>query len=102
MSDTNCIVTELVLASLRVHPSHTLSGLELQSMASATERQVRAAISALRRKGWMIVGDWGGYRFARDAAEVNAIIRRLEEQSRALQETAAVLRVASSLCFVRD
>lgn len=72
VSDTDCIVikTEIVLAALRNYPGKSLSSAELQTMAGATERQVRAAISRLRRGGWLIVGDRDdGYRFARNMAD---------------------------------
>ncbi len=56
---------------------------------------VRAAISELRRAGWLIVGDEAGYRFAKTIEEVNQVITNLERQERSLHEMVQVMREAA-------
>lgn len=95
MGDTDCIITETVLAALQNH-HRSLSGVALKVMVGGTERQIRAAISTLRRGGWLVVGDWSGYRFAQNVKEVEEIANRLEEQAKMLQETAQIMRVSAA------
>jgi hypothetical protein len=99
MSDESTVTIQLVIAQLRLHPFRPVSGIELQMTAQATERQVRAAISALRRGGWLIVGNWSGYHIARDMAEVAGTVDEIMQQVHALQEIVTAMTEAAALRF---
>ena len=93
------IASQIVLAALRVHPARTVSRIELAQLASCSERDVRTAISELRRQGWLVVGDAAGYRIAQDVEEVHQVVRALMTQIRSLQEVVEAMQVAASARF---
>lgn len=93
------LISMVVLAALRVHPSRAVSRVELDAICGCTDRAVRAAISELRRAGWLIVGNESGYRFAQNIEEVNQVIMSLERQERSLHEVIEAMREAAALRF---
>ena len=93
------IISTVVLAALRVHPTQMLSRNELRALSGGSDRMIRAAISELRRAGWLIVGDESGYRFAQNVEEVNQVITSMERQARSLHEGMEVMREAATLRF---
>jgi len=93
------IISTVVLAALRVHPARAVSRCELCALSGGSDRMVRAAISELRRAGWLIVGDEAGYQFAQNIEEVNQVITNLERQERSLHEVVEVMREAAVLRF---
>jgi biotin operon repressor len=96
------IASEIVLAMLRVHPARTVSRGELAQLAQCSERDVRSAISELRRAGWLIVGDATGYRIAQSVEEVHQVVRALTSQIKSLQEVVEAMQVAASVRFAVD
>jgi DNA-binding GntR family transcriptional regulator len=93
------IVSAVVLAALRVHPARKVSRCELCALSGCSDRAIRAAISELRRAGWLIVGDESGYWFARSVEEVNQVIMNLERQERSLHEIIEAMRGAAMFWF---
>ena len=93
------IISTVVLAALRVHPARAVSRCELCALSGGSDRMVRAAISELRRAGWLIIGDESGYRFAQNIEEVNQVIMSMERQERSLHEIVEVMREAAALRF---
>ncbi len=92
--------SQIVLAALRVHPGRTMCRTELAALAGCSERDVRTAISELRRAGWLIVGDAAGYRIAQNVEEVHQVVRALTSQIRSLQEVVEAMQVAASARFM--
>lgn len=73
---------------------------QLVSVTGCSDRIVRAAITELRRMGWLVVSlDGGGYRFAESREEVVAYLATVREQIRALEEVAASMEQAATLKF---
>lgn len=93
------ITSQIVLAALRVNPQRAVGRAELMALTGCSSREVRMAISELRRGSWLIVGDGAGYRFARNAEEVKRMISDLERQERTLQEVRQALTEAVRLRF---
>ena len=93
------MASQVVLAALRVHPTRSVSRIELSVLAGCSERDVRTAISELRRQGWLVVGDAEGYWIAQNADEVHQVLRALECRIESLQEVIAAMRAASYLRF---
>jgi len=91
-----------VLAALRVHPTRSVSRIELSVLVGCSERDVRTAISELRRQGWLVVGDVAGYRIAQNVEEVHQVVRALTSQIRSLQEVVDAMQMAASTRFEGD
>lgn len=92
-------VSQIVLAALRVHPARTVSRIELSALAGCSERDVRTAISELRRQGWLVVGDAAGYRIAQNVEEVHQVVRALTSQIKSLQEVVEAMQMAANVRF---
>jgi biotin operon repressor len=87
MSDESAgMIIERVNA--RLQGGQNVGGADLQATADATERQIRDAISKLRRRGVLVVGNWNGYHLARNDDEVYLCVGEIMEQIRNLQEVA--------------
>lgn len=84
----------IILSALKRH-RRPLSGDELQIMCQVNRRQVRMAISSLRRNGYLIVGNWGDYHMARNVDEVEAVAVEMERQAVVLVEIAQAMRSAA-------
>ena len=83
------VIAQVVLATLRVHPSRSIGQAELATLAGCTNRQVRTAVNHLRRQGWLIVGDSNGYHFARDIEEERKFLKRISDQIHHLEDLQA-------------
>jgi biotin operon repressor len=89
------MTVQVVLAALRVHPGRAMSRAELATLADCSERQIRTAISDLRRQGWLVVGDASGYRIAQTVEEVIHTVMSLERQIHSLDEVITAMRTAA-------
>ena len=93
------MTVQIVLAALRVHPGRSVSRAELATWANCPERQIRTAISDLRRQGWLVVGDAAGYRIAQTVEEVQQTVTTLERQICSLEEVISAMRTAALARF---
>lgn len=93
------IISQVVLAALRVHPARSIGQAELAGWAGCTNRQVRAAIADLRRQGWLIMGNGSGYYFARNIDEVHRFLARIADQICQLEDLRAALYQAARVRF---
>jgi len=91
--------TAIVLAAIQMLGNRQVGGDELKTIAKANDRQVRAAISTLRRQGHLIVGNWHGYYFARNASDVYACIGELRRQAQAVLAVADAMMEAAAIVF---
>ena len=91
--------TEVVLTVLQMNGRREVGGDELKAIAQANDRQVRAAISTLRRQGKLIVGNWHGYYFARNASDVYACIGELRRQAQAVLAVADAMMESAAIVF---
>lgn len=91
-------IAQLILGELKFNDPRHVSGDELKLCAQVNDRQIRAAISELRRHGQLIVGNWNGYYLARSPEEVYATVGELRRQVQNILAVAdAMMEAAKSL-----
>jgi len=87
-------ITLDILTVLKRH-ARFVTRAELVQSTRSNDRQVREAISDLRRQGQLIVGDEGGYRFAQTWDDVFHCISRIEHQVHVLNEVKLAMLTAA-------
>ncbi|MGI9146033.1 MAG: hypothetical protein ACR2IK_05710 [Chloroflexota bacterium] len=90
-TDSLALAVLEILQDGRVHDRHVLA-----DQVDATVRQVRAAISELRRQGWPICfGGQGGYLLSWDAEDLEQLLRKYRSQ--ALAELRVINRLKRAM-----